>query len=196
MMIIGRGAKKTRLDPKEERERERDALFSLSSTRKTTLVDTTANNNNVVRLSVAVHETRLWRIFGVSPNNNAVVVVVVQILFVRRASKWRTPRGRGGRGRLFCSRREGRGGIDDGGKKEPSRESDVVLDWSARNGWTVYIRVRDDVRTKRERFGTMADDEESLNELLAPFSTFLYIYSHNTIERLRETLRVLHRNDL
>ena len=171
-------------------------MFSLSSTRKTTLVDTTANNNNVVRLSVAVHETRLWRIFGVSPNNN-VVVVVVQILFVRRASKWRTPRGRGGRGRLFCSRREGRGGIDDGGKKEPSRESDVVLDWSARNGWTVYIRVRDDVRTKRERFGTMADDEESLNELLAPFSTFLYIYySHNTIERLRETLRVLHRNDL
>ena len=176
---------------RRERERERDALFSLVPTRKTTLVDTTANNN-VVRLSVAVHETRLWWIFGVSPNN----AVVIQILFVRRASKWRTPRGRGGRGRLFCSRREGRGGIDDGGKKEPSRESDVVLDWSARNGWTVYIRVRDDVRTKRERFGTMADDEESLNELLAPFSTFLYIYSHNTIERLRETLRVLHRNDL
>lgn len=177
----------------KRRERERETLCSLSSnTRKTTLVDTTTANNNVVRLSVAVHETRLWRTFGVSPNN----AVVVQILFVRRASKWRTPRGRGGRGRLFCSRREGRGGIDDGGRKEPSRESDVVLDWSARNGWTVYIRVRDDVRTKRERFGTMADDEESLNELLAPFSTFLYIYSHNTIERLRETLRVLHRNDL
>ena len=179
----------------KKRERERDALFSLVHTRKTTLVDTTVNNNNVVRLSVAVHETRLWRIFGVSPNNNAVAVVV-QILFVRRASKRRTPRGRGGRGRLFCSRREGRGGIDDGGKKEPSRESDVVLDWSSRNDWTVYVRVRDDVRTKRERFGTMADDEESLNELLAPFSTILYIYSHNTIERLRETLRVLHRNDL
>ena len=101
---------------KEERETI-CSLFSLSlSTRKTT----TSRDDHyyyyyyyyyVVRLSVAVHETRLWRTFGV----NAVVVGVQIILFVRRASQWRTPRGRGGRGRLFCSRwREGRGGIDGG----------------------------------------------------------------------------------